>query len=116
MHPEDHEGVSNPHDTFVTSMLHRIEGEMSQVRQSISKMADAIDRLSRLEEKHHVTSELAHDLKDRVEELEIDRVRKDTTIKIMGWGVKGIWAAIGSGVLVWVGNLAQSTGHTSVHP
>jgi predicted nucleic acid-binding Zn-ribbon protein len=87
-----------------------IQGDLEDMKASMSKMADALSKIAVLEERHqtmsanmlHITEKLEK-IAERQSMLELAHVKQDTTVKVTVKAIQVIWGVIGGGVLygVW---------------
>lgn len=89
-----------------STTLSIIQGDLSDMKTSMSKMADAISKIAILEERHqamHNTMlralEKIEKQGERISALEMEQVKQQTTIKVSIKAIQIAWALIGAGVL-----------------
>ncbi len=83
-----------------------IQGDLEDMKASMSKMADALSKIAILEERHQTMSanmlrvtEKLEKIAERQAVLELDHVKQDTTIKVTVKAIQVIWAVLGGGIL-----------------
>lgn len=101
---------STPAEQLIQASFKAIQGDLEDMKASMSKMADALSKIAVLEERHqtmaanmlHITEKLEK-IAERQSSLELAHVKQDTTIKVSVKAIQVAWAVIGSGVLygVW---------------
>lgn len=87
-----------------------IQGDLEDMKSSMSKMADALSKIAILEERAQTMSanmlrvtEKLEKIAERQSSLEMAHVKQDTTIRVTVKAIQVIWGVIGGGVLygVW---------------
>jgi predicted nucleic acid-binding Zn-ribbon protein len=89
-----------------------LQGDISDIKSSMGKIADAVTRLAVLEEKHQTTVLAMERIMTRIErdenrigELEKAHIRQETAFEAYARAVKMAWAVLGAGVLYMGSNL-----------
>lgn len=87
-----------------------IQGDLEDMKASMSKMADALSKIAVLEERHqtmaanmlHVTEKLEK-IAETQNALQLEHVKQATTVKVTVKAIQVIWGVIGGAVLygVW---------------
>lgn len=92
---------------LIENNFQSIQGDLADMKSSMSKMADALAKIAVLEERHQVMSatmlrimEKLENLDAKQNELTLAQVKQDTTIKVSMRAIQVAWAFIGSGVLL----------------
>ena len=87
-----------------------IQGDLEDMKSSMSKMADALSKIAILEERHQTMSatmlrvtEKLEKIAERQSLLEMAHVKQETTVKVTVKAIQVIWGVIGGGILygVW---------------
>lgn len=89
-----------------------MQGDLADMKASMSKMADAISKIAILEERHQAMHNTMLRTLDKLEEqqteingLKLEQAKQDTAIKVTIKAIQVAWAVLGSGILagVWFG-------------
>jgi hypothetical protein len=93
-------------DGNVEASLKIIQTDLEDMKTSMSRMADALTKIAILEEKHQVMAgtmlkitEKMDSLSEKHNDLFIEQVRQQTTVKVTLKAIQVAWAVIGSGLL-----------------
>jgi uncharacterized coiled-coil DUF342 family protein len=83
-----------------------IQGDLEDMKASMSRMADALTKIAILEEKHQVMAqtmlkitEKIDALTDKHNALHVEQVKQQTTLKVSMKAIQVAWGVIGSGLL-----------------
>jgi predicted nucleic acid-binding Zn-ribbon protein len=83
-----------------------IQGDLEDMKASMSKMADALSKIAVLEERHQTMSatmlrvmEKLEKIAERQSSLELEHVKQATTVKVTVKAIQVVWGVIGAGVL-----------------
>lgn len=95
-----------PSQTVFEQRMEEMQIDMREMRGAITKMADAMTKLSILEERNQVATVAIEKIANRVEKVEdkvmaaeLDAARFQSKIDGMTTTMKVMWGAFGSGVL-----------------
>lgn len=93
-------------ETNLDANFRIIQGDLEDMKASMSRMADALTKIAVLEEKHQVMAatmlkitEKIDTLSDKYGELFIEQVRQQTTVKVSLKAIQIAWGVIGSALL-----------------
>lgn len=105
-----HEGFDMPNQTVFEQRMEAMADELREVRGALSDVAQALAKLSVLEERNVVTSQAIDKIAQRQDRLEekvanicLEQVKFESNARGMATGMKLMWGAFGGGV-IFVGN------------
>lgn len=83
-----------------------VQNDLQDMKQSMSKIAEALTKIAVLEEKHQMLSATLLRVVDKLETLEkahteirTEQIKQETTVKVAMRSIQVAWGVIGSGVL-----------------
>ena len=105
-----HEGFEMPNQTVLEQRMDAMADELREVRGALSEVAQALAKLSVLEERNLMTSQAIDKIAQRQDKLEekianigLEQVKFESNAKGMASGMKFMWGAVG-GSVIYVGN------------
>jgi len=102
-------------DEALNRRLDQITGELSDMRNSMDKIAEALTRLALLEERHSVIVSTTRQIEerqvrfdDRLDKLEKEQIRYDATASTASKAFKVVWAVVGGGIIYIGGEIIKA--------
>lgn len=103
------QGYEMPNQAVLEQQMDSVQRELQEVRNAMTKMAEAITKLSVLEERNLAANAAIEKLierQDRLESkigsIELEQVKFESTVKGVTGTMKWMWGAFGGGV-VYIG-------------
>jgi hypothetical protein len=104
------------------SKVDQIQEDLSDMKSSMGKIAEAVTRLAVLEEKHHGTVLALERIlvrverdEERINSVEKVQIRQDAAIGAYMKAVQGAWAVLGAGVLYVGAQIVTFVTHGAQH-
>lgn len=107
-----------PNQSVFDQRMDSMADELREMRSAVAKVAEALTKLSILEERNAITNQaiekIAH-RQDKVEEkvatIELEQVKFESNAKGMATAMKFMWGAFGGGIAYLGSELIKQFGH-----
>lgn len=93
-------------DEHLNRRFDQMNGDLSDIKSSMGKIAEALTRLALLEERHSVVVSTTRQIEerqtrfdDRLDRIEKEQIRYEATASTAGKAIKMVWAVVGGGVI-----------------
>lgn len=110
--------MSSVQDHSTEAAFRVIQGDLEDMKASMSKMADALAKIAVLEERHQVMSSTLMRILEKLDKvdarqnsLEMAQMRQSTTIKVSVNALKVAWGVLGAGILAGVWQFIKLIAH-----
>ncbi|WP_374335550.1 hypothetical protein [Methyloversatilis sp.] len=98
--------ANDPQRDEINRRLDQVSGDLSDIKSSMGKIAEALTRLALLEERHSVVVTTTNRIENhlnrfdaRLDQLEKEQIRVEASTNTAIKAVKVAWATLGAGVL-----------------
>jgi len=115
---DDQQGFEMPNQSVFDQRMDSMADELREMRSAVSKVAEALTKLSVLEERNATTNQAIEKIaqrqdkvEDKISSLELEQVKFESNAKGMATAVKLFWGVFGGGALYIGSELIKQFAH-----